>query len=133
MDPSNVNWLAVLAASLSAFVIGGLWYSPIMFHTRWLAASGVSPDALTKRVPATFIGAFLCALIAAINLAFFLGPTATVQLGAFAGAAAGVGWVATGLTTTFLFERRPFAHIAIDATYHVVALTVMGTILGAWR
>jgi hypothetical protein len=25
MDPSSINWLAVLAAALSSFLIGGLW------------------------------------------------------------------------------------------------------------
>lgn len=67
-----------------------------------------------------------------MNLAFFIGPDASFGFALFAGAAAGLGWVATGMATTFLFERRPAPLIAIDAGYHVVALATMGAILGAW-
>ena len=32
MDISTINWLAVVAAALVAFLLGGLWYSPILFY-----------------------------------------------------------------------------------------------------
>lgn len=133
MDPSHVNWLAVAAAALASFVVGGLWYSPLLFHRTWQAAAGLSEADLRGGTGRVFGGSLLCATLAATNLAFFLGPKATTAFGAFAGGAAGLGWVATGLTTTFLFERRPTRLILIDAGYHVVSLTTMGIILGAWR
>ena len=133
MDPASINWLAVLAAALSSFVLGGLWYSPLLFHRPWAAAVGLGEAQLRQGMGRVFGGAFACALIAAVNLAFFLGPKATAGFGTFAGFAAGLGWVATGLCVTFLFERRPGRLILIDAGYHVVSLTVMGAILGAWR
>ena len=34
-----VNWLAVIAAALSMFVIGGLWYGPL-FAKPWQRAAG---------------------------------------------------------------------------------------------
>jgi hypothetical protein len=37
------------------------------------------------------------------------------------------------LGITCLFERRPPRQWLIDAGYHVVALTAMGAVLGAWR
>src|SRR5689334_11345271 len=133
MDAPSLNWLAIVAATLSSFAIGGLWYSPMLFGKPWARLVGLSDADLARGLPRVFGGALLCAFVAAVNLAFFLGAKATVGFGAFAGAAAGVGWVATGLVTTMLFERRPGALVAIDAAYHVVALTVMGVILGAWR
>jgi hypothetical protein len=66
------------------------------------------------------------------NLAFFLsGPKATLLWGMTAGLLAGGGWVATGLAMTALFERRSWTYIAINGSYHIVAFTVMGAILGA--
>ena len=41
----HVNWLAVLAAALSSFVLGGLWYSAL-FAKAWQAAAGVSDEAM---------------------------------------------------------------------------------------
>jgi len=132
VDPSQVKWVAVFVAALSAFMIGGLWYSPVLFYKRWLVASGVNEEKLKSGAGGVFAGAFLCALIGSANLGFFIPAEWTGFNGALAGFGAGFGWVATGLTTTFLFERRPAAHIVIDASYHVVTLTVMGAIIGAW-
>ena len=133
MDPAQINWFAVLAAALSLFLLGGLWYSPLLFHRPWAAAVGLDEAQLSKGMGRVFGGAFACAVIASVNLAMFLGPKATAGFGTFAGFAAGAGWVATGLCVTFLFERRPAWLILIDAGYHVVSLTLMGAILGAWR
>jgi hypothetical protein len=34
---SDINILAVLVAAVSSFLLGGLWYSPVMFHDLWIA------------------------------------------------------------------------------------------------
>jgi len=133
MDPSQLNWLAVLAAAALTFLLGGVWYSPLLFGRAWQKLVGLDDEALKKNVARTFGGAAVCALIGATNLAMFLGPDADLGFGLAAGAATGVGWIATGLTTTFLFERRPLTLIAIDAGYHAVAYTAMGALLGAWH
>ena len=31
MDISHLNWLAVVVAALSAFMVGGIWYSKALF------------------------------------------------------------------------------------------------------
>lgn len=31
MDMHTINWLAVLVAGISAFILGGVWYSPALF------------------------------------------------------------------------------------------------------
>jgi hypothetical protein len=41
MDISQVNFLAVFVAALSSFVIGGVWYSPIMFAKPWMEENGL--------------------------------------------------------------------------------------------
>ena len=33
---STINWLAILVAAISAFVVGGIWYSPLMFGNAWM-------------------------------------------------------------------------------------------------
>lgn len=133
MDPSNVNWLAVVVAAVLTFALGGLWYSPLLFGRAWQRLVGLEDARLKQHLARTFGGAAICAVIAATNLAFFLGKDATLGFGLGAGAATGVGWVSTAVTTTFLFERRPLSLVAIDAGYHAVAYTMMGALLGAWH
>lgn len=127
-----MNYLAVAVAALSSFLIGGIWYSPILFARAWMREAGLSEEALRRGVGKTFAAAFVLSLIVALNLAFFLGPDPSIAWGATAGALAGVGWVAATLATIFLFERRSLALIVIDGGYAAVSYTAMGAILGAW-
>lgn len=64
MEGVTTNYLAVLAAAVSAFVLGGLWYSPVLFHKAWLAASGLTPEQAAAGNPAMIFGlSFLLALV----------------------------------------------------------------------
>jgi len=54
-------------------------------------------------------------------------------MGAMWGFLAGFGWVATFVGTHYLFERRSLTLFLINAGYSIVALTVMGTIIAAWK
>jgi hypothetical protein len=129
----HVNWLAVLAAAVSSFVLGGIWYSAL-FSKPWQAAAGVS-DAQMKggNKPAMFAGAFLLSLVQAVVFAFFEGPTATVQFGAAIGFAAGLCWVAAGIGMTYIFERRSLKLLLINGGYATLQFTIIGAILGAWH
>lgn len=131
----QINYLAVLAAAVSAFVIGGLWYSPLLFNKAWMAANGFSEADAQKGNPAKIFGwSFVLTLVMAINLAAFLaGPDTTLAWGTAAGALTGLGWVAPGIGVVALFERRPLSYILVNGGYWSVALTVMGAILGGWR
>jgi len=132
MDPAPaINWLAVFAAAASAFIIGGLWYGPL-FGKAWMHANGYTEEDLAKRsMPLVFGISFLLMLAAAVNLAMFIGPEATLAFATMAGLAAGLGWVATFLGVIYLFEKRPAALWLVNGGYSVVALTAMGAILGA--
>jgi hypothetical protein len=131
MELSKVNYIAVLAAAVSSFLIGGLWYSPVLFARAWMREANLSEDQLRKKVAQTFAGAFVLSFVVALNLAFFLGTNATLGWGAGAGALAGVGWAAASLATVFLFERRSITLMVIDGGYLAVSYTAMGVIIAA--
>ena len=128
-----LNPLAIGLATLSAFLLGGVWYGPL-FGSAWRLASGQSAEVLAARnLPRVFALAGLLALLAAVNLAAFLGPEAELAFGTAAGFAAGAGWVGTLLGIIYLFEARPLSLWLINAGYATVALTLMGAILGGVR
>ncbi|MBM3783315.1 MAG: DUF1761 domain-containing protein [Acidobacteria bacterium] len=130
VDPSKLNFLAIGAAALSTFLIGGLWYSPALFGKVWQAETGeVKPGH-----PAKVFGlSFVLALLMAFNLAAFIGPDATLSFAVAAAFAAGLGWVALAMGVTYLFESRSLKLWLVNAGYPVVSFTVMGVILGAWK
>ncbi len=135
MDASTINWLAVIVATLSAFVLGALWYSPALFGKVWMAAAGLSEEQVQQGNMGKIFGvAFILELVMAVNLAFFLNdPSTTAGYGAAAGFAAGFGWVLMGIGVVSMFEQRSWKYILVNGGYMTVSLTLMGMILGAWR
>ncbi len=130
---ASVNYLAVVVAAASAFLVGGLWYSAL-FTKAWMRANKFTEADVRGGNPAvTFGGAFVLALVIAYSLVLFLGPDRDLAFGATAGFMAGAFWVATAYGITYLFERKPLSLFFINSGYHVVTFTVMGAILGAWK
>lgn len=129
---TNINWLSIIVAGVSAFLIGGIWYGPL-FGRAWMKEFGFTEEDLKQRnIPKTFGLSLVLALFAAINLEMFIGAEASLSFGAIAGLLAGIGWVATFMGIIYLFEMRSLAAFLINAGYCVIALTTMGAILGAW-
>jgi hypothetical protein len=131
----SFNYLAILAAAASTFLLGGLWYAPGVFGAAWRRECGFTEESLKRMggMGRIFGGSFVLAVVMAFNLAAFMGPKASLSFGLFAGAAAGFGWVASSFGVTYLFERRSLRLFLINAGYHAVAFTLMGAIIGAWR
>lgn len=134
MDPKLINWLAVIVAALSAFVVGGLWYSPKVFGNAWMTDSGLTQDQIAKGSKARAFGmtAFFSLIMSANLAAFLAAPTTTTSWGAMAGLLAGV-WTFAAIAIHSLFEQRTWRLIFINGGYSVVSLVIMGAILGAWR
>ncbi len=135
MDMSYVNYGAVVVAALSTFVLGGLWYSPLLFGKVWMKANGFTEEQVEGFSKARMFGwSLVFALVMSMNLAMFLATEETNWVwGMTAGALAGVGWVAMGIGVVALFENKSWRYILVNAGYNVVAFVLMGLIIGAWR
>lgn len=126
----EVNYLAVALAALSAFLLGGIWYSAL-FARQWAARTGQSEEVLKSgNMALVFGGSFLLNLVAAYVLAMFVGGM-DLRGAALAGFSVGLCWVATSLGVSYLFERRPLGLWLINGGYFTLQFTVMGAILGA--
>lgn len=135
MNPELIHAPAVAAAAASYFVIGGLWYSPVLFGKAWMRENGFDNAQVSGFARGRiFGGSAVLAAVMSLNLACFLADAGTTfAWGLAAGALAGFGWVAAAIGVLGLFENRSFRYVAINAGYQAVAFTIMGGILGAWR
>ena len=66
----GVNWLAVGVGTAAAFLLGALWYSPILFVNVWAKGVGVNIEDKPENMVATMItqlaATFLLSLVVGI-------------------------------------------------------------------
>jgi hypothetical protein len=129
----EINLLAVLTAALSAFLLGGLWYSKALFGEIWSRENGSlnnKQDKGHKRW--VYVFSFVLSFIAALALALLLRRKPGFYMAVHTGILAGLCWVSTSFGINYLFANRSFKLFLIDAGYHTLQFTLYGIILGLW-
>ncbi|MBD9467642.1 DUF1761 domain-containing protein [Pseudoxanthomonas sp. PXM01] len=127
----GINLWAVMAAALSSFLLGGIWYGPL-FGKAWSTAAGMDPQK-QGHPGKIFGGAFVFSLVAATVFAWLLGPAPALATAVCTGALAGIGLVAASFGINYLFAQRGTTLWLIDAGYHTLQFTLFGLILGLWH
>ncbi|MCH8494200.1 MAG: DUF1761 domain-containing protein [Balneolales bacterium] len=135
MDISTLNIWAILVASILAFFVGGLWYSPVLFGKIWMKELGIDESDTEKGNMTKIFGlAFVFILIMTFCMAMFLNdPSIDMAAGAFYGFLAGFGWVALAMAVNSLYEQKSWKYMLINGGYWTVVFTVIGLVLGAWK
>jgi hypothetical protein len=131
---AGVNWIAVFVATITAFMLGAVWYSKALFANAWMQEVGLTEEAVNgANMGKTFGGAFILQLLAAIALSAFLGEGSNWMEGLHTGLWIGLFWVATAYGVTYLFEQRSLRLWLINAGYYVVWYALIGAIIGAFE
>ena len=125
------EWLPSLLAAVSAFVLGGLWYSPRVFGKVWQREAGLSDEQLRGANRARiYVVAFVLCLVAAIAFSMVITPEASFFMAFHSGIGVGVFWVATSFGVNYLFELKSFKLWLVNAGYHTLQFTLYGLIFG---
>jgi hypothetical protein len=145
MQMGSINWVAVLVAGISAFVVGGIWYSPGLFGRAWMKDNNFTEQQIkTGAGKGKIFGwTFVFSLLMAANLGMFLADAPAecaadcaiktdLTWGATAGFLAGI-WTFCAVAIHSLFEQKPWRLILINGGYSIVSLVLMGAIIGLWR
>lgn len=135
MTLPSLNILAVAVAGVLYFVIGALWYSPLLFSKVFVKYRLKPGETLEDSGnPAEYGMTLVAALIAALLLAIAVktaGATTIVE-GAVVGAAAALGLAATSSFTYTIFSGPHKMLWVIYTGYQVVAFIVMGILFVVW-
>lgn len=130
---AHLNYLAVIVAALSSFLLGGLWYSPILFGPAWQRAAGDTRKPGDAHPARVFGFSFLFALAAAFIYALVMPAPGDATHALLQGLAIGAGVVAASFGINYQFANRPAVLWFIDGGYHTVQFALYGLILGLWR
>ena len=131
----ELNFLAILVSAGIIWILGALWYSPLLFAKPWVAIvgrqMGEKPKGVVKGMVSSFIGDLLLSLV----LAHFVvwAHAHGFGHGAFIGLLCWIGFVVSPLYPQSIYEGRPFRYFAINSGYWLIALGVVGGLLAVWR
>ena len=141
MPFSEINWVAVLVASVVSFVIGFAWFSPKTFFPVWWKAMGRRPDEMPQGGHSmgtvfglTVVGILVQATVLAlvIELVRMSGQEVGWWQGAAVGALMGVGFAAAASLSHHLFAGMSIRAWVLEVGQDIVCLSAMGVVLGAW-
>ncbi len=134
MEFGTINILAVVVSAVAAMVAGFIWYSPPLFEKAWLEEIGRTREQLEGDSPLKYLVAFVGSLLMAYILARLLdivgGPS--LELGVLLAVVVWIAFVAATSAVNFAFASRPVRLWLIENGSHLLALLVMGVILGVW-
>jgi hypothetical protein len=136
--PLYLNPWATLVAAIVAFLLGALWYSPVLFAKQWVTAHGYTAEKvqqMQKGATRAYAVSFLCFLLIALALGALASGLGigTLMAGLKLGIAVWFGFMfPLGLMANLYSDKRLSAFL-IDTSYQLWYMAIMGAIIGAWR
>ncbi|WP_193597684.1 DUF1761 domain-containing protein [Microbacterium sp. YJN-G] len=138
MTIPEINYWAVLLATVSTMIVGSIWYAPKVFGTRWSRLANVDMDRpgssaiipMITTVLVSFITAWVLAGAASIAWHFYEGSyfwaavVTAVTLWA--------GFTAARFITHDAFEGRSTKLTTLNIAHELVTIVVMAIIIGVW-
>jgi hypothetical protein len=132
----DLNWLAVLVATVAYFALGGLWYAAPVFGRAWQRAGGIEIPEGQSPGAKYYVGPLLTCFVSSIATAMlaFATASATVAEGLVLGIVVGVGFALPLSILGGMFDQKPEpgVYVAISAGYHLVGLMIVGVIVSVW-
>lgn len=143
----EINYLAVLVAAIAANIIGGLWYSPVLFGNTWMKLMGWDPsnkvqmESMKKTTGksyainfvASIVMAYVLAHVVTMGIAYLNGSTGNISAALQGAFWSWLGFVVPVALSAVLWENKPWKLFLLNVGYYLVSLAIMGTILSTWR
>ena len=130
----ELNWLAIIVATVGWFILGAIWYAPPVMGRTWQRAANVEVPEGYRPSPAIFVWTFLTYLIAVIATAILVSATATADTdeAIVLGLVVSIGYLVTSYIVAATYERRSWALVWINGVYNTIALVGVAILLAHW-
>lgn len=131
MSLPHVNYIGVIAATVSAMILGFVWYHPKFFGTTWMKLIGKKMEDLKSSARTAYLGMAVLALVEAWVLAMLITLTNALRYrdAWMLGFWIWLGFVATSFASLVLFEGRPKNLFLINIGYHLASILLMGAVI----
>jgi len=130
----DINYLAVFLAAVAGMVIGGLWYSPLLFGKLWTQLSGITKKQITeakkKSMTVSYVLQFVALLVMACVVAHFI---ALMRLTTLSEIMQLVFWSWLGYQATLEFSNvlwggKTWSLFLLNSAHNLVSLIAMSLV-----
>ena len=133
---SEINWLAIILATLAYFILGAIWFTPLFGNAYDKALD--SKRTKGQKWPAIYYaGPFVSALVATTTTAVLLYALHVEQISDALqlGLIVGVGYAMSISFNNAINPKtpRPLLYGAVTGSYHVVGIVIVAAIIFAMR
>lgn len=132
----DINWLATIVAAICYFLLGAIWYTAL-FGKRWQTynAGLMQKEDAKKGAAGIMIFSFILMLICAIGLSLIVARFGLNHWlsGLKLGLITGICFAGTGISISYLYEKRPAGLHLINVFYNVLGNVIAGIIICVWR
>jgi hypothetical protein len=131
---ADVNWLAILVATVAWFAFSAIWYSIPPLSQAWQRASRVDMNTEGPSLAMLFIPTFIGYFVTTVVIALLVSATGTTGLGdgIALGVTIGVGFGAVGALVNQLYEQKGANYWLINGLNAIVAYSIVAAILAVW-
>ncbi|WP_157555311.1 DUF1761 domain-containing protein [Nocardia crassostreae] len=134
----DLNWFAVIVATLAYFMLGAVWYAEFAFGKAWQKAMGWDGNSPEGGGATMYLAPLVTCFVATLATAMIAECTGTDTFGEaiVLAVVVGLGLCAAVLIVTGYFDAtKPSAvtAVGVSAGYHFVGLLIASIILALWQ
>jgi hypothetical protein len=136
MKRPKLNYLAILVCAVIWWIVGAIWYSPALFGSAWMQATGMTGEMAGQMSPLRVYAMPLVAYLVACYVlahAVAYADARTAATGAMVGFWNWLGFIAAIMFVTVGFQNKPMTLWFIDAGYDLVGMLISGILIAVWK
>lgn len=131
---ADLNWLAVVVATIAWFAFSAIWYSIPPLSAAWQKASKVDMSGDGPPLALLFIPTLIGYFVTSVVIGLIVAATGTAELtdALILGATLGVGFGAVGALVSQVYEGKGTSYWLINGINAVIAYSIVAVILAVW-
>ena len=132
-DFGDLNYLAVLVGAVAYWLVGAVWYSPVLFGKKWGAITGITADN-SGSYAVTYGLSLVLMFVQVVAVSFLAHAVSASDFvdGLQLGLGVSVAFCAGQLLINQIYDKRSMPLFWINAGYAIVGLTVASIIVTLW-
>ena len=136
---TDLNFWPIIVASIVAFAVSALWYSPVLFGKEWLAHLKLTDAdiaaAKNKGMTKLYVSQFVLTLVTFTVLGFAI-TSLGIMSARDGGMLAFIAWLGFMLPTSLggmLWEKKTLKITLITSISTLICWIIGGAIIGGWN